>query len=686
MSESGRRIFIDTPTEADAIQKAAASLGVTIQQVKIVGQRKLASGLIRYELIEDQLQGATSIEELLERADFQLSSIESKQFIKGYSTSDLEEKGLLNEVEEVESHSGKFSRRCGSFNIAPGIEFCECEAIKVQDLQWLTSMQSVPTCPRGAVIATWAESNTTGTTKAIGVMHFTPPVAEDATMILLRNRERTVEFIACYAGKVLIYNNQLYLLPIDIPGQIADFDLSNPMKARCGFIPPFGKGRALTLDLVLTFLSYNKVKFGIHHERIEKALGICNTRMEEVPNVCIAEGMEKINGKHAVMKRQFDNKIGVEEFQISADGTIDYRRKIIIPSAKKDELLAQVTLPTSGQPGMDVFGNMILADPGNPLPMAAGEGVYTSADGREFYAARVGQVNYGPDAVSVFPVFEVSGDVDAHCGNVEFDGNVIVHGSISSGFSVKAKGNIEVQGDIQGAVVEAGRDLIVSGGIIGAPNIVVKVGRNLVARHLHNAVVEVEGDVHIRNSCMYSVVETTGQFYCIDGQGVVMGGTIFAMRGGRVKEAGSETGVKTLVICGQDFMIQKKVKEAKRMYESVQEDMKKLDVYLMPLLQKIQDHMADISPEQRAKVSALVSYRKRLNTNLTVLASRIRRLVENATIPDDVRFHVYKHVHPGTVVQICGQSWAPTKDFERVVILKDQKTGAVKHLSESHPE
>lgn len=686
MSENGRRIFVDTPTEADALQKAAASLGVTIDQVKIVGQRRMPTGLTRFELTEDQLQGAASIEELLERADFQLNAIESQQFIKGYSTSDLEEKGLLSNVEEIESHTGKYSKRCGSFNIAPGIEYCECERIGVQDFQWLSSMQSVPTCPRGSVIATWAESNTTGTNKAIGAMHFIPPVADDATMILLRNKDRTVEFIACYAGKVLIYNNQLYLLPVDIPGQITDFDLTNPMKARCGFIPPFGKGRALTLDLVLTFLSYNKVKFGIHNERIEKALEICNSRIEEVPNVCIAEGMEKINGKHAVIKRQFDNKVGVEEFQISADGVIDYHRKIIIPSAKKDELLAQVTLPTSGQPGMDVFGNMILADSGNPLPMAAGEGVYTSADGREFYAARVGQVNYGPDAVSVFPVFNVNGDVDAHFGNVEFDGNVSVHGSILSGFSVKAKGNIEVSGDIQGAVVEAGRDLIVSGGIIGAPNIVVKAGRNLIARHLHNAVVEVEGDVHIRTSCLYSVVETTGQFYCIDAKGVVMGGTIFAMRGGRVKEAGGDSGVKTLVICGQDFMIQKKVKEAKRLHESVQEDMKKLDVYLMPLLQKIQGNMADISPEQRTKVSALVSYRKRLNTNLTVLASRIRRLVQNATIPDDVRFHVYKRVYPGTVIQICGQSWAPTKEFERVVILKDQKTGAVQHLSESHPE
>ena len=88
--------------------------------------------------------------------------------------------------------------------------------------------------------------------------------------------------------------------------------------------------------------------------------------------------------------------------------------------------------------------------------------------------------------ISVIPVIEVNGDVDLSTGNIEFVGNVIVRGSVQTGFFVKAGGDVEITGTVSGGIVE-GKDVVIRMGIIGMQNGYVSAVQDLQAKFIQNA-------------------------------------------------------------------------------------------------------------------------------------------------------------------------------------------------------
>jgi hypothetical protein len=158
---------------------------------------------------------------------------------------------------------------------------------------------------------------------------------------------------------------------------------------------------------------------------------------------------------------------------------------------------------------------------------------------------------------------------------------------------------------------------------------------------------------------------------------VTIGGSIFTMKGGRIKELGNDTNAKTLVVCGQDFLVQKKIHEAKHALGLIEEDKKKLDVYITPILQRLKQQQIRLSEEQQKKVMAMIKLRKKLDVNSNVVTARIKRLTESVVIPDHVELHIYKKMFPGSIVQICGGYYHPKQDEGPTVLVKDPKTGIV---------
>ena len=66
-------------------------------------------------------------------------------------------------------------------------------------------------------------------------------------------------------------------------------------------------------------------------------------------------------------------------------------------------------------------------------------------------------------------------NVDNSVGNIYFDGTVIVRKNVLNGFKVIAKGDVQVNGIIEGGYVENTGDVVVRQGIQGYNKLVVKV-------------------------------------------------------------------------------------------------------------------------------------------------------------------------------------------------------------------
>jgi len=79
-----------------------------------------------------------------------------------------------------------------------------------------------------------------------------------------------------------------------------------------------------------------------------------------------------------------------------------------------------------------------------------GKNVLLAEDGLSLLAGIDGRVEIIDGKIHIYAVYEVSGNVDNSTGNIDFVGNVIIHGNVLTGFEVKSGGYIEVSGRVRG--------------------------------------------------------------------------------------------------------------------------------------------------------------------------------------------------------------------------------------------
>ena len=109
----------------------------------------------------------------------------------------------------------------------------------------------------------------------------------------------------------------------------------------------------------------------------------------------------------------------------------------------------------------------------------------------------------------VSDILEVK-DVDSSTGDIDYEGSVKINGNVCANFSVRAKGDIEVSGVVEGAYLEAGGDIIITRGMNGMIKGTLKAGGNIVAKFIENAKVHADGYIStesILHSDVYAASE-----------------------------------------------------------------------------------------------------------------------------------------------------------------------------------
>jgi len=202
--------------------------------------------------------------------------------------------------------------------------------------------------------------------------------------------------------------------------------------------------RPITMDAVMEKIKAAGIVYGIDLEAIEKAMARSGLEV-----VC-AKGLVPVNGVNAsiIYTVDLENKGRPAELD---DGRVDFKNLNMFTVVQQDELLAEKVPATMGTPGVDILGNEVAAKPGKDLILPTGKNVY-AVDGLKVFAAQAGQIVAANKKLNVIPIIEVKGDVDLSTGNIEFVGSVLVKGSIQTGFTVKAEGNIEIAGNVSGGI------------------------------------------------------------------------------------------------------------------------------------------------------------------------------------------------------------------------------------------
>ncbi|MCL6517539.1 MAG: FapA family protein [Alicyclobacillus sp.] len=141
------------------------------------------------------------------------------------------------------------------------------------------------------------------------------------------------------------------------------------------------------------------------------------------------------------------------------------RARLDVTTVSAGTPVAEVIPPLPGVPGRDVHGREIPIPPAVRGPVL-GDGVTVVQD--RVVALRSGRLVFGPNRIDVHRELVIERDVTAEDGPVVFDGAITVRGSVLDGATVRAQGDVTVEGGVLRALVLAGGSVDVAGHIVGS--------------------------------------------------------------------------------------------------------------------------------------------------------------------------------------------------------------------------
>jgi uncharacterized protein (DUF342 family) len=321
------------------------------------------------------------------------------------------------------------------------------------------------------------------------------------------------------------------------------------MKALLHVTPPGPGGCDITLESYQTFLKSNRVYYGIDQDFLIKFAD----KPVFKERVVIAEGLSPVNGRDAYMRYNFETDQSKVRLKEGANGRVDFKDLKIIQNVVEAQSLAKKVPPEKGIPGRTVTGNQIPARDGKDIALPLGKNVHVGNDGATIIADINGQVVEVNGKINVEPVYTVDGNVSLKTGNIIFLGTVIVNGNVEDGFSVKAAGNIEVNGTVEKAELDAEGDIIVHQGITGRGSGIIRAGKTLVARFIENTVIEAGDTVIASDGIINSRVDAGKRIICQGKRATIVGGRLRASEEINAKILGSSTaGTETICEVGAD--------------------------------------------------------------------------------------------------------------------------------------
>lgn len=320
------------------------------------------------------------------------------------------------------------------------------------------------------------------------------------------------------------------------------------------------------------------VKVGIDQTRISAML----ERGLYEKEVLVAQGIQVVHGIDGFYEFNFNttfNKIPTRR----EDGSVDYWSIHSVEMVEEGQVIATYTDPVEGSNGMTVKGKIVTAKKGRPLPQITGKGFTRSEDNRTYTADFTGKIEKQGNRILISQVHEVFGDVGLKTGNIDFRGDVIVHGNVPTGAVIKATGTITIDGTVEGAVLEANKDIIIRGGMLGAGKGLVRTKGNLSAKFLEYTTVTAEGDV-VTDTLMNCNITTNGKVFLKGKHASIVGGVVYAATGVEAYNFGNRYGVKTEIYAGVNMEVKKKliyhedcIREAQDMLDKINLGLKQMD-------------------------------------------------------------------------------------------------------------
>lgn len=363
------------------------------------------------------------------------------------------------------------------------------------------------------------------------------------------------------------------------------------MYAEGTFFPPSAGGKRLTKNDIVDMLRSAGVRYGIIEDIINNHIN--NPIYNE--EITLARGVKPAEGKDAEIIYYFNTDKTLKPKK-KEDGTVDFHQLDMISSINKGDLLAELVPEVNGKPGMDVMGGSILPKKVIRKILKHSRDIHLSDDGLKMFSDVSGHADLINDKVFVSNTFEVLADVDSSTGDIEYEGNVTVKGNVTSGYSIRARGDIIVDGVVEGAKLYAGGQIVLKRGMQGMNKGIMEAESNIISKFIENAVVKAGGYI-TTEAILHSTVSARGDITVGGKKGFIAGGEIMSGTSITVKTAGSTMGIYTLLEVGIDPRKVEEYRGVQKRITAIEADLDKL----LPIIDTYKRKMSTgemLSPEK----------------------------------------------------------------------------------------
>lgn len=415
------------------------------------------------------------------------------------------------------------------------------------------------------------------------------------------------------------------------------------MTARITFYP---SDQLVDVDMVERRLLARGVKFGIDFPTIE---AIISMPEYNVP-IVIASGTPAVDGVPAIIEYHFmtekDNRP-----EIDAEGNVNYHKLNMIANVKKGQLLAVLRQATMGEDGVNLYGDILPPKKPKTIKLKYGKNTVINEARTELYAACDGLVKIENEKVVVNDVFDVPGNVGVGTGDVEFEGTIIIHGNVQPGFSIRAKGDIEVIGVVEGAEIYSGGNIILHKGVQGRGDSKVEAVGYVQAKYIENAYVVSGGDVH-SEAILHSKVICKGSITVEGKKGMISGGTVQAGEYVKSKILGSNMGTVTNVEVGIDPIMLSEYGELKKEIPKMENETTKLEQVITLLNKRKEMAGGTLEDDKQEMYMSAVRNKIFLTNKLNQAKRRYDELETQVNNKNNGYVEVTNEIYPGVKVTI----------------------------------
>ena len=411
------------------------------------------------------------------------------------------------------------------------------------------------------------------------------------------------------------------------------------MEAYLTLQPPEA-GEGYTLSELVRYIGTQRVTNGIDEAAIQEMIdgGVY------MRDVCIAKGQPPVNAENGRYELHFNPDVDGKP-KVKEDGSIDYWSIRTVEMVKEGQAIATYYPPTEAVNGMNVSGKPILAVRGKPLQPLRGKGFHCTEDGSTYIADLSGKIEMSNGKIRISAVYEIPGDVGIGTGNVEYHGDVVIHGGIKPGAKVSTSGSLTVDGICENCVIEAGKDIVLRSGVLGGNKTSIRAGGNIHAKFFEYCKVKADGFIEVTYA-LDSHMISFDHIYVTGKKGSIIGGYAYAISGMDLQKSIEENGE-----------VIKKITTGLKQFELVAAQ-KGIDVSKDPrrteLLRAKMKTQADIAESQKA-------------------VDRLEELVKRG---ENAKISVVRKVYSGCVVTIDQQTLT-VKELQESVCFQKKKEGVV---------